>query len=108
MLNSKKIKVIEFENSKIEYTYNPKTRNVKILNSYRIKSKRRMRYFLYVIPEMQYIKRSINSCLHEWRAHNWLYDHGLFKKNTEDCDLTSNEPIRKRFCYWLIEKFYKG
>lgn len=108
MSNSKAKKRIFFENCSIEYTYNSKTENLCILNSYRITSKRRMLYFLSWIPEMKQINRSIKSCLREWRAHNWLHDHGLFLKYTTDCDLESKESILRRIGYYFIEKLYKG
>jgi hypothetical protein len=47
-------------------------------------------------------KRSNMSYMHEWLAHNWLFDKGLFKDRTADSDLNENESKFRRIVYWII------
>ena len=47
-------------------------------------------------------KRSVESWIREWKAHNRLYRLGLFKEHTKDCDLEENEKWYRRLAYWVI------
>lgn len=46
--------------------------------------------------------RNETSYMHEIKAHNRLYNLGLFKSHTIDCDLEENQNMLLRFIYWLI------
>lgn len=49
--------------------------------------------------------RSMESYLIEWRAHNIMYDLGLFRSHTKDVDLNDDESMTRRIAYaiiWLI------
>lgn len=85
--------------------FNPKTNNIKIQNSYFIKSKDEMIRFLAKL-DLELIDRSIISCLNEWIAHNRLYKLGLFKSRCKDCDLSANESLIRRLGYWVLSRFY--
>ena len=89
----------------IDFKYNKKTNNIKIINSYKITNKRLMKLYLYCMP-LNKVNRSFESCLNEWIAHNRLYKLGLFKERCKDCDLTMNESIFRRICYWLLSRCY--
>ena len=50
-------------------------------------------------------RRSFNSMVNEWKAHNLLYDLNLFKSHTKDLDL-DYEPWYRRSCYYVLSKIY--
>ena len=92
--------------SEIEYKYNRKTHNIKILNSHKVIKKNEMIDHLNNMP-LHLIDRSVESCVNEWAAHNRLYWAGIFEENCCDCDLTKNESKFRRAGYWLLSRFYK-
>lgn len=47
-------------------------------------------------------RRSINSYVEEWYAHNWLYKLGLFKSHTKDTDLDGDEQWYRLIAYKII------
>lgn len=87
----------------LNFKYNKKTKNIKITDSFLVKDKERMKFYLKQLP-INKIHRSMNSCINEWIAHNRLYKLGLFKKSTCDCDLTKNESLFRRICYWILSR----
>lgn len=89
----------------VDYKYNKKTNNIKVIDSYKVTSKRLMKLNLYCMP-LNKVNRSVKSCLNEWIAHNRLYKLGLFKDRCKDCDLTMNESIFRKICYWLLSRCY--
>lgn len=95
-----KIKVLGVN---IEYN----SANVRILESHKIKSKTFMKLILEIfkIRTGFVSKRSINSWVREWKAHNRLYKLGLFKEHTKDCDLEENEKIHRLMVYWILGRF---
>lgn len=98
--------MIEFEVKKLKVQVFPK--NIKIINSYTIKSKKEMKEILLEVLEkapLCYKKRSINSLIREWRCHNRLYKLGLFTSYTKDCDFESNEALYRRFFYFFLGRF---
>lgn len=78
--------------------------NVRIVDSYKIKNEKWMRDILfYFIMKTGYkSRRSINSWIREWKAHNRVYKLGMFKKRTKDCDLEEGEKLYRRIIYWII------
>lgn len=95
-----KIKVLGVN---IEYN----SANVRILDPYKIKSKTFMELILEIfkIRTGFVSKRSINSWVREWKAHNRLYKLGLFKEHTIDCDLEENEKWYRLIAYLIIGSF---
>lgn len=91
---------------KIQYKYNKKTRNIKIINSYLVTSKQEMIDFIHTLP-LDKVKRSEKSCLNEWIVHNRLYHIGIFKEHSKDCDLTYNESFVRRIGYFILSRFYR-
>ena len=77
---------------------------VTILNSYEIKKKWYMEYILITFKEWTGYesKRTIESWIREWKAHNRLYKLGLFKEHTRDCDLEENEKIHRLLIYQIL------
>ena len=90
----------------VHYKYNKKTRNIKIINSYLITSKKEMIDFIHTLP-LDKVERSEKSCLNEWIAHNRLYRLGIFKKHSIDCDLTYKESVLRRIGYFILSRFYR-
>lgn len=84
--------------------YNVSVNNVHIKDSYKIISKSEMKEVLYAIqhkhPECNTFKRSYNSLIAEWRAHNRLYRLGYKRQRTGDVDL--NYPLK-----WYVELAYR-
>ena len=82
--------------------------NIKIINSYKIKTKKEMESFLEEVFEKAPIyktKRKMGSLIREWKCHNRFYDKGLFISHTKDCDLESNEALYRRFFYFFFGRF---
>ena len=82
--------------------------NIHIIDSYLITSKDLMQEHLKTIRRGAFLnggfeyKRSNESWLREWCAHNWLYDHNIEKDRTKDVDLNENEKLWKRLGYFII------
>lgn len=89
--------------SRVRYKYNSLTQNIKIINSTKLKTKKEINEFLDKVP-LNLVNRTKKSALNEWIAHNRLYQMGLFKNHTCDCDLTMNESLFRRFCYWILSR----
>lgn len=92
--------------SRVRYKYNSLTQNIKIINSTKLKTKKEINEFLDKVP-LNLVNRTKKSALNEWIAHNRLYQMGLFKNHTCDCDLTKNESLFRRICYWLLSRCSK-
>lgn len=98
--------MIEFEVKKLRVQVFP--RNIKIIDSYTIKSKKEMKEILLEILEkapLYYKKRSINSLVREWKCHNRMYNLGLFPSHTKDCDFESDEALYRRLFYFFFGRF---
>lgn len=94
--------------SKIEYSIN--SDNLSIKNSYKIKSGKEMTDILFEISSKSDFntivwKLPMSRMVNEWKAHNLLYNLGLFKSHTKDVDI-NDEPWYRRFCYLILSKFY--
>lgn len=51
-------------------------------------------------------KRSVNSMIHEWRAHNLLYSLGIKKSRTGSTDLEANQPRYMKIAYFILSLLY--
>lgn len=82
-----------------------------IFDSYKVTKEKDMITFLtqirYENPYKQYIiwRRSIQSLVNEWKAHNLLYNLHLFRSHTQTVDL-DDEPWYRRSIYWILSKLY--
>lgn len=107
---SDRIRVAKLNNGTYVH-YKLSSKNIKIINSYRIKSKKIMRELLDIIVwEDIYSEkrdRSLESYVREWRTHNILYKIPLkfFRKHCQDCDLTTKENKFRLFVYAIIGRF---
>ena len=75
-----------------------------IYNSYQIISTSDMEKFLVGLrynggasSECIIFKRSLDSMIDEWKAHNLLYKFGLFRSHTKDVDIDNESKYRKFF-----------
>ena len=77
---------------------------VSIIDSYKIHDKDTMWVTLECfLRETNYeSNRSIESWIKEWRSHNRLYNMGLFKEHTKDCELEENEKLHRLICYQIL------
>lgn len=79
--------------------------NIKIIDSFKITSKKDMKKFLLEVFEKAPIynkQRSIKSLIREWNCHNRFYKRGWFVSHTKDCDLESNEALYRRLFYFFL------
>lgn len=92
--------MIEFEVKKLKVQVFPK--NIKVIDSYKIETRKEMREFLTETLEkapLYYKRRSINS------LHNRFYKLGLFVSHTKDCDFESDEALYRRIFYFFFGRF---
>lgn len=77
--------------------------NVRIIDSHKVKEKN-MRNILewFLIKTCYKSRRSLDSWLKEWKAHNRLYKLGLYRSHTIDCDLNENEQWWRLLVYSII------
>lgn len=85
---------------KIQYDEN----NIRIIDSYKVKLEADMVIILKIfkIKENYKSKRTVTSWIREWKAHNRLYNLGLFKEHTRDCDLEENEKWYRLLAYQIL------
>lgn len=80
--------------------------NINITDSYKMNKKEDMKETLYAIqhkhPECNSFKREYGSLMNEWKAHNRLYNWGLFKSHTKDVDLDYPAKWYTEILYWLL------
>lgn len=91
---------IEILGIKIQYN----SKNVRIVNSYRVKDPIDMIVILKLFRLKTAYKstRKLKSWLKEWKTHNRLYRLGLFKTHTIDCDLEENEKLYRLIAYQIL------
>ena len=51
-------------------------------------------------------KRTTDSWVKEWKAHNLLYLLGIKRDSTRDVDLNEDESKKRRFAYAVLSSFY--
>lgn len=94
-----------------EVSYKINKKNIKIIDSYKIKDKKVMETILVGILEEDKYRdlrdRSIAEYVREWRSHNILYHIPLkiFKNHCKDCDLTMKESKLRLFGYAILGRF---
>lgn len=96
--------VIEIDGIKISIVFSDK--NIQIKNSYQIKTTAMKKKILRkLMNSCNYIvghyKRSFNSYLFEWKAHNYLYNKGYKRERTGSVDFSENESKLRRICYFF-------
>jgi len=105
----REILIFRTKKQRVKFKYNFKTYNFKIINSFLITNKQEMiKELERHRGDLRKVNRSVKSALREWRAHNWLFEHGLFIEHTKDCDIELSENRFKRFCYFFLSKLYRG
>lgn len=92
----------EFNFLGITIKYNSK--NIKILDSYKVQSKVIMELILMKFQQDTKFKskREMKSWLKEWKAHNRLYNLGLYRKHTKNCDLEESEKKHRLLAYNIL------
>ena len=86
--------------------------NTCIRDSYQIRAREDMVTLIEDIreaapyPSMAVCKRSMTGMVREWRAHNLLFEIGLFPARTKDVDLDIGNPWYKKWTYWLLSGLY--
>lgn len=78
--------------------------NVRIVDSYKVKKEEDMLEVLiwFKLKTGFRSRRSMDSWIREWKAHNRMYKMGLFKNHSRDCDLEELEKWHRRLVYWFI------
>ena len=103
--------IVKCNNRSVGYSLS-KT-NIHIWYSYQIRRRTDMKYILNTIKAeakkhgFNY-KRSVNSWIREWRAHNYLYDKGIELSRTAHVDLNEEEGFFRKLTYACISLMYKG
>lgn len=88
-----------------DVVYKVLSNRVKIIDSYKITDREKMRDILYAIqynhPDICF-NRSNDDLIREWVAHNRLYKWGIRPKKTKDVDLEFNECKIKILIYNIL------
>ena len=78
---------------------------IKIIDSYQITDRSRMRKIIYAIqhnhPEVRF-DRDHDNLIHEWVAHNRLYRWNIKRNRTKDVDLCFNESWLNKIIWFII------
>jgi len=84
--------------------------NIQIKNSYQVTSDEdKVNIINDLLESFPWFKesRTCEDMLHEWRAHNYLYNIKFKTSHTKDVDFELKQKIIKRFLYWLISKLVR-
>lgn len=78
----------------------------RVINSYKTRSEEDM--FRYIISNRINwdLNRKWQSLLNEWKAHNILFQLGLFKSHTRSVDFENNPKWYFTLGYWILSRFY--
>lgn len=98
----------KYENNLIQVHYN--RHSISILNSYKIKRKRDMRFILTLIECASFNRgifysRNQSSWIRDWKAHNVLYKLGIKNSKTKHITLNEKKSLLKRFGYFILSLF---
>ena len=97
---------------KHEVSFSATKNNVHIDNSYKICKKADMNAIVKLIRAeaaklgFKY-KRSNSSWVTEWRAHNYMYDHGIERSRTASVDLSEKDNKVKLASYKVMSALYR-
>lgn len=88
-----------------DVVYKILSNRVKIIDSYKITDRSRMREIIYAIqhkhPEIQF-NRDYDNLISEWVAHNRLYKWHINPNKTKDVDLEFEESKWNMFIYKIL------
>lgn len=78
--------------------------NVRIVDSYKVKKEEDMLEVLiwFKLKTGFKSRRSMDSWIREWKAHNRMYKIGIYRNHSRDCDLEELEKWHRRLVYWFI------
>lgn len=94
-----------------EITFSVSNNNIHIVDSYKIHNQMDMWEILKIIKEFcenegyTYVRDNL-SWLHEWGAHNWLYEKGISQERTGSVDLNETEGKFRLFVYKILSRLY--
>lgn len=94
---------------KYEISYTATKNNIRIVDSCTITKKADMNAIVNLIrAEAPYkYSRSNSSWVTEWRAHNYMYDHGIDRARTASVDLNDNEGRLVLASYKVMSALYR-
>lgn len=88
-----------------DISYKILSNRIKIIDSYKIVDRNRMREIIYAIqyyhPEIKF-NRSYSDLIHEWVTHNRLYKWKINVEKTKDVDLAFEETWWKTIMYKVL------
>lgn len=100
--------ILKYNNLEIEY----KVTNSKlaIIDSYKITQKADMMNILYNIMNQESLnwpvfQRKVKGMVEEWRAHNILYNFGLFRSHTQTVDLEADQKWFFKIIWKILGSF---
>jgi hypothetical protein len=105
--------VVEIKKDNIKLlTVNMDNQNIHLNESYTITDPVCMQEIINLIREEGkklnlFYKRNDESWIREWKAHNMLYNAGLYKDRTAHTDLNEDESWFRRLGYWFLSLFYR-
>ena len=86
------------------------TTDMNIINSYKVNNITIMKSILTEAlnkTSLYKTKRTINSLVNEWIAHNILYKYNLYRKHTKDCNFESKQKLYIKFIYFILSRIDK-
>ena len=97
---------------KHEISYTVTKNSVKISDSYKIQKKAEMDTIVKLIRAEALTlgykyRRSNDSWVTEWRAHNYMYDHGIERARTASVDFDENVSGLTMISYSLMSALYR-
>ena len=91
----------------INYNINSAAGNCTIFDSWKYTDRKLIIEFCNIhLTTAPFDKRSVNSYVREWRAHNLLYKWKIKVSSTKDSDLNVNEPRWRRVGYFVLSILY--
>ena len=103
---------MELKYGKYQISFTLTKNNVHIVDSYKISKNADM---LAIAKQIRAAalklgfnyRRSNSSWITEWRAHNYMYDHGIERARTASVDFDENESGLKLISYSLMSALYR-
>ena len=89
------------------YNINWSTNNIHIEDSYKyVHIKDMKEVLMYIKSQNPTWPRSMFGMINEWRAHNFLYNIGIYKDRTRSVDLESNIKWYLNIGYFCLSLLY--